>query len=348
MEFFGYHLKITSKKDLMDSVEGTITNLAPLGLTHLVMEINNNFQFNSHPEISASDITAEDLSIACDRLNKEGIEVIPLYNCIGHQGWETRNSLLIAHPEFDETPHIPDDKLLASVHEKVGDKWMSTYTPAWCCNEPKVYEVVIPALDELVDATKCKTIHLGMDEIFLFGQCDRCKGMNPADLFRDNLLLLYNHFKKKGVKVMIWGDRLLNAKKLLGEDATHRARYEKDFENVGTSACIDQLPKDIIICDWHYRNEATYPSAHELLSHGFEVIPSCWYSPTAAEAFWNASLKTATDLNCRKLLPGMLVTGWTIRDVKTIFTLPNDQLTTQEQSLLKTFNVVASKMKEYI
>jgi hypothetical protein len=348
MQFFGYHFRPLNNQDLMDSVDGVISHLAPLGLTHLVIEINNSFKFVSHPEISCSDITAKDLRSVCDKLQSIGIEVIPLYNCIGHQGWKTRNSLLIAHPEFDESPHIPDEKLIAEVHERVGDKWLSTYTPAWCCNEPKVYDVVIPALDELVDATKCKTIHLGMDEIFLFGQCERCKGMNPADLFRDNLLLLYNHFKQKGIKIMIWGDRLLNAKKLLGEDGARRARYTKDFENVGTSDCIEQLPKDIILCDWHYDKEDVYPSAKELMSHDYTIIPSCWYKPDAAEAFWEASRKQSIELDKKELLPGMLVTGWQMRNVKTLFSLPKDQLTSKEQLLLTTFNVVAQKMKEYL
>ncbi|MBO5851721.1 MAG: hypothetical protein J6R29_05275 [Clostridia bacterium] len=347
MKIFGYHFRAENEQGLIDSVDGAIKYLAPLGLTHLIIEINNAFRFKSHPEISSSNITASTLSNCCDKLRNANIEPIPLYNCIGHQGWKYRNSLLKAYPEFDETPDIPDEKLIAPVHERVGYKWLSTYTPAWCCNEPKVYDVVIPALDELAKATKCKTIHLGMDEIFLFGQCERCKGLDPADLFRDNLIMLYNHFKEKGVSVMIWGDRLLNATKLLGEDGPHRARYEKDFENVGTSKCISEIPKDIIICDWHYKLEETYPSSHELLSHGFEVWPSCWFSETSAEAFWNYSLKTAKELNKEHLLPGMLVTGWGIRPINSLFSAKHKDLNEKEQQILKTFERVSKLIKDY-
>lgn len=347
MNFFGYHFRPSNAQDLADSVEGAIKYLAPLGVNHLVIEINNAFKFVSHPEISCSDITAEDLKTACDKLKDVGIEVIPLYNCIGHQGWDSRNSFLKAYPEFDEAPHIPDEKLMAEVHERVGDKWLATYTPAWCCNEPKIYDVILPALDELVEATNCKTIHLGMDEIFLFGQCERCKGMKPADLFRDALLRFYNYFNQKGIKVMIWGDRLLNAQKLLGEDGPKRARYTKDFENVGSSDCIDQLPKDIILCDWHYDKEEVYPSAHELMSHGYTIIPSCWYKPDAAESFWDASVKASKTLDKKELLPGMLVTGWQMRNIKDLFTLPKEELSNKEQSILETFKRVAKKMKEY-
>ena len=146
---------------------------------------------------------------------------------------------------------------------------------------------------------------------------------------------------------MIWGDRLLNAQKLLGEDGPKRARYKKDFENVGSSDCIDQLPKDIILCDWHYDKEEVYPSAHELMSHGYTIIPSCWYKPDAAESFWDASVKASKTLDKKELLPGMLVTGWKIRNIKDLFTLPKEELSNIEQSILETFKRVAKKMKEY-
>ena len=346
MKMFGYHFITNTAENLIGNTEGAIKHLAPLGVTHLVIEINNGFKFESHPEISSGDITAEVLSECCDKLRAAGIEPIPLYNCVGHQGWSKRNSFLLAYPEFDETPDIPDDRLVAKVHERVGNKWLSTYTPAWCSNEPKIYDVVLPAIDELIKASGCKTVHLGMDEIFLYGQCPRCEGMNPADLFRDSLLKFYNYYKSKGINVMIWGDRLLNATKLIGEGGAHRARYTKDFENVGTSLCIDELPKDIIICDWHYDLEETYPSASELLSHGYTAWPSCWFNPEAAETFFDATLSAAESLGCKTRMPGMLVTGWDIRPLDKLFTLCESELSEREQNILKTFPRIAARMKQ--
>ena len=346
MKTFGYHLIARNAKDLEKNVNGAIKYLAPLGVTHLVFEIDNSFAFESHPEISSGDITAENLKKASARLRKVGIEPIPLYNCVGHQGWKERNSLLKAYPEFDEAPHIPDENLIAKDHVKEGDRWLSTYTPAWCCNEPKIYEVVLPAIDELVEAMDARTVHLGMDEIFLFGQCDRCRGMKPAELFRNSLMRFYDHYKEKGVEVMIWGDRLLDAAKLIGEGGNHRARYTKDFENVGTALCIDSLPKDIIICDWHYDLEEKYPSVKELLSHGYRVLPSCWYDPDAAEAFRRGAVETAEELGCADRLLGMMVTGWDIRPLDDLFECPLSDLDTREQSVRKTFPRIAEKMAE--
>ena len=347
MKLFGYHFIVRNKEELEKNVLGAVKYLAPLGVTHLVIEINNSFAFTSHPEISTADITREDLRKAAKALCEVGIEPIPLYNCVGHQGWKERNSLLKAYPEFDEAPHIPDEGLVAKEHIREGDLWLTTYTPAWCSNEPKIYDVVLPVIDELVEALEAKTVHIGMDEIFLYGQCKRCRGMDPANLFRDSLMKFYDYYKEKGIDVMIWGDRLLNAKKLIGEDGPRRARYTKDFENVGTSACIDELNKDIIICDWHYDLEEEYPSAHELLSHGYTVVPSCWYRPVGSIAFWNATLDAAKKLRKEGNLPGMLVTGWGIRPIDDLFGLSDDKLDEREINLRKTLVDVSVTMKDY-
>ena len=347
MKMLGYHFKAVSAELLSENTLGAVKHLAPLGVTHIVIEINNNFKFESHPEISSGDITKELLSECCRKLRAAGIEPIVLYNCIGHQGWNYRNSLLKAYPEFDETPDIPDEKLVAKVHERVGDKWLATYTPAWCCNEPKIYEVVIPAIEELVEASECRTVHLGMDEIFLFGQCRRCRGMKPSELFRENLMMLYEHFKKKGIGVMIWGDRLLDAEKLIGEGGAWRARHIKDFENVGTSECIDELAKDIVICDWHYDKEDDYPSVPELLDHGYTVWPSCWFNSEAALAFWDSSVETAKKMGCLDRLAGMLVTGWDIRNLNTLFTSPIEELNEPERKMRVTLPLVVEKIKQY-
>jgi hypothetical protein len=41
---------------------------------------------------------------------QNGIRLIPLFNCLGHQSWaKNTGALLKKHPEFDETPQIPAD-----------------------------------------------------------------------------------------------------------------------------------------------------------------------------------------------------------------------------------------------
>jgi len=324
----------TVAQALLGNVNGAIEYLAPLGVKYLILEFNNGFISKSHPEISDGDVSPELLKECCAKLRAAGIEPIPLYACMGHQGWNSRNGFLKAYPEFDETPHIPDEHF----HNVT-----PYYTPQWCGNDMGVYGIVLPVIDEIVEAMQCKYFHMGMDEIFLFGHCDRCKGMTPAELFRQNVMMVYNHLKEKGVQLMIWGDRLLNATKLLGEEKGTKRNY--DFETLGVSDCIDELPKDIIVCDWHYGVEEEYPSVTELLTHDYTVWPSCWYNTEAGETFWKDANRQAKALAREDQLPVMLVTGWALRPLDLIFTQPEENLTANEQQVKKTLLRIGEILK---
>ena len=65
------------------------------------------------------------------------------------------------------------------------------------------------------------------------------------------------------------------------------------------------IPKDIIVCDWHYEKRAEYPSVPLLLERGFRVWPSGWRPLEAARAL---SEYARQEKNPRML--GYLCTTW--------------------------------------
>ena len=70
-------------------------------------------------------------------------------------------------------------------------------------------------------------------------------------------------------------------------------------------ALVDLVPKDIILCDWHYAKLTNYPSVPFLLKKGFRVWPSGWQPLEAAVAF---SAFARQQKNPRLL--GYLATTW--------------------------------------
>jgi hypothetical protein len=71
----------------------------------------------------------------------------------------------------------------------------------------------------------------------------------------------------------MWGDRLIDGKKYdFGE-------WESAVN--GTAPAIDMIPKDIIICPWHYEPRESYPSIPMFLEKGFRVLPAGWRSVEA-------------------------------------------------------------------
>jgi hypothetical protein len=108
-----------------------------------------------------------------------------------------------------------------------------------------------------------------MDEVFLIGSefCPRCKGKDPAELFAKSVNDIYQHLvKERGVEMLMWGDRFLDGA------ATGYGEWEASMNN--THPAIDLVPKDIIMCDWHYERMKSYPSIPLFLNKGFRVLPT--------------------------------------------------------------------------
>jgi len=201
------------------------------------------------------------------------VRLIPLLNCIGHQSWAAdTGGLLRAHPEIDETPgKYPDNK--------------GIYCRSWCTSNPDSHRIVFGMIDELIKAFKTDAVHVGMDEIFLIGDkdCPRCKGKNPGELLANAINKFHDHIvKKRKCEMMMWGDRLLNGKE------TGYGEWEAAAN--GTETAIDKIPKDIVLCDWHYEKRASYPSIPLFINKGFRVWPGGWRNADASEAFVKYSL----------------------------------------------------------
>jgi hypothetical protein len=166
-----------------------------------------------------------------------------------------------------------------------------------------VNQLVYDLIDELVDAFQADAFHVGMDEVFILGQCPRCKGKDNAKLFATAVNDLHAHLVgKRKLQMLMWGDRLLDGK------ATGYGEWEAS-EN-GTFPAIDRIPKDIIVCDWHYETRyndapAVYPSVALFQQKGIRVWPSAWKSDENVQLLVDASQRKRTDR-----MMGYLATTW--------------------------------------
>ena len=97
--------------------------------------------------------------------------------------------------------------------------------------------------------------------------------------------------------MLMWGDRLLDA------ETTGYSRWEASDND--TAGAVDLIPKDIVICDWHYGKRESYPSIAHFTGKGFRVWPAGWHDPEATRALMQAA---RADQSGRVL--GFLVTTW--------------------------------------
>lgn len=266
--WIGLHMLAPAPENLPLLTRGIADALAPMGFNQLIFEVNYSFQYRSHPKLvfgnawSAAQI--RELAAHC---RGHGIRLIPQFNCVGHQSWATTTQpLLLKYPELDETPDIPKEN-------------PDIYCRSWCPLHPKVNGIIFALLDELIDAFQSDAFHVGMDEVFLIAsdQCPRCRGKDPAELFARAVLDLYGHLSERQNQTMLmWGDRLLDSA------TTGYGRWEAS-EN-GTAPAIDRIPKEIIVCDWHYERREDYPSLPLFQQKGFRVWPTGWRDVEASRA----------------------------------------------------------------
>ena len=284
----GVHLMLGS--DLQaGALQEQLPKLAASGVNALVLETDYNFEFKSHPELSSPDCVTQARAhkLAADA-RRLGIRLIPEINCLGHQSWsKTTLSLLKKHPEFDETPgQFPNNT--------------NIYCRSWCPQNPDVNKVVFALVDELVDGFETDAFHAGMDEVFIIASehCPRCKGGDPAKLFAKAVNDFHQHIvKERKWEMFLWADRLLDAK-TMGYGEWESARN-------GTAGAVDLIPKDIVLCDWHYELRTNYPSVPFLVEKGFHVWPASWKSLPAARAFSEFARQQKSGL-----VVGYLCTTW--------------------------------------
>jgi len=242
-------------------------DLKPMGVNTMVLMVDYGYEYESHPELRAKNpLSKSDVRKLVEACKDAKIQIIPQINLLGHQSvHETVNPLLREYPEFDETPHI-------QMPEKY--KWPNDdglYCKSYCPLHPEVHDVVFALVDEVFEAS---AFHAGMDEVFYLGDdhCPRCAGIDKAKLFSDEVWRIRNHLMHKGQKLWIWGDRLIDGK------ATGLGMWEASMNN--TARAIDMIPKDVVICDWHYErpdHTAPYFAMHQL-----DVVTCPYRNPDVA------------------------------------------------------------------
>ncbi len=241
--------------------------LGPGGINTLVLRVDYNYNYKSHPELRIEDpLTKKQVKRLVRTARKFDMRLIPQINLLGHQSWQgSPGKLLEVYPGFDETPSVelPEDY-----------KWPNEdglYCKSYCPLHPDIHEIVFALVDEITEVFEADAFHAGMDEVFYIGmeECPRCKGKDPAVLFSGEVNLISEHLQEKGKELWIWGDRLIDGR-------TSGLGMWEASEN-GTHTALGVVDRNVVICDWHY--ERADPTAALFALNGYRVITCPWRRP---------------------------------------------------------------------
>ncbi len=289
--------------EVVDEFVNFIDNeLSSAGLNLLILRVDYGYKYKSHPELTDKNPLSEnDIKKLVAVCRKNNIRIIPQVNQLGHQSWHsTPGKLLEVYPEFDETPSV-------KLPEEGTYEWPNSdglYCKSYCPLHPEVHKIVFDIVDEICEVFETDAFHAGMDEVFYIGHkdCDRCYGKDPAELFAGEVTTIRNHLNENGKELWIWGDRLIDGK------TTGLGIWEASFNN--THRAIDLIPKDVVICDWHY--ERPDPTAVLFAAKGLSVLTCPWQNAKNAveqEKMTREFIAGATK-EMKPRYKGMLQTVW--------------------------------------
>jgi hypothetical protein len=256
--------------DLDEFIRFIKDDLVPRYVNTLILRVDFGYQYTSHPELTDENaLSAGDVKKLVKACKKGNIRLIPQINLLGHQSWAGKvNNLLRVYPEFDETPYV---KMPENYQWPNAD---GLYCKSYCPLHPGVHKVVFDLVDEICKAFEADAFHAGMDEVFYIGHdsCSRCQGRDKAELFAGEVTAIRNHLADNNLQLWIWGDRLIDGK------TTGMGMWEASLNN--TYRAVDMIPKDVMICDWHYERADQTPVYFAM--KGFQVVTCPWRMPEVA------------------------------------------------------------------
>jgi len=289
----GFHVLVESSK-AAEALIGEIPALAARGVNLLIVEVDYFYEYVSHPELRGKDpVSAATIKRIVGLCRTHGIRLVPEFQSLGHQSWDEKTyPLLVKYPHLDESPG-------KYAGNKGQDPWGTDfYCRSWCPLHPDVQPIITDLYDELIDVFEADALHVGMDEVFIIADadCPRCAGKPTSELFARAVNDAHDHIvKKRGKEMMMWADRLIDG------EATGYGLWEASKN--GTHPAIDMIPKDIIMCDWHYERSyekqgtkrATFPSVRIFIDKGFRVLPTSFRDVKVVKMFIDQSLAVPSD-----------------------------------------------------
>jgi hexosaminidase len=272
----GFHLDLRIQVMKMDALKIFAKKLSEQGINTLVMEWEATYPFEKHPLIpNKYAYTKEEIRSFISYCSSIGIDVIPLQQSFGHVEYILRNE------RYKDLREDQKDYSQVCPMEEEGDKKLFT-----------------DLFTELAATHPSKYFHIGGDETYLLGHCDKCKAKaakeGTSKLYIDHIKMLCDIVISLGKIPVMWADIALKHPEAL-----------------------QLLPKQTILVDWNYGWDMNNFGDHQkLVESGFEV----WGAPSIRShpdnyfiTEWEKHFKNIRDFIpvCRQLgYKGIIMTSW--------------------------------------
>jgi hypothetical protein len=264
-----------------------VRQIARLKMNALYLYLENSFQFPFDPMVggkrSMTPAQARELDAYAAR---HGIQVIPMLNVLGHA---------------NETLGLERYRSLAEVPKGQN---CDAFTPGqFCPTNPAALRFVEKMIAELSTCFRSEIIHVGGDEAGHLGACPRCaekaRKRGKPRLFADYFNAISRAAAKRGRRIGIWGDMLLN--------------HRPEGPGADKKHTIDLLDRGIVVYDWHY-DSGSPESLRYFAGRDAQVVASSSTQVFICNCVWPEQELNEARLfgDCKRAgARGALLTNWT-------------------------------------
>lgn len=288
----GFHLDLRIQVMTMPALKKFVDHLGNKGINTIIMEWEGSYPFVKEPLISNRyAYSRAEVTEFIQYCKLKHIQVIPLQQSFGHVEYILRNYKYAALRE--------DQKDFSQV----------------CPSEPELNKELFTTLyADLIKTHNSPYIHIGGDETYLLGHCEKCKKkateIGLSRLYFNHIKMLCDIVVSMGKKPIIWADIAL--------------KYP-DYINL--------LPKQTIFIDWNYGWDLNRFGDHaKLLNSGYEI----WGAPAIRSypdnyflTDWQKHFNNIRDFipMSRKLnYKGIVMTSWSTSGVYSSLFESEDEL----------------------
>jgi len=286
--FRGLKVYLPSPHDL-ESFYKTVDMLLYYRYNTIIIEVGGAMEYKRHPEINSAWIEyCKDMGQYPER----AIEVQNMFdwakNSIhfenGGGSFLTQDTVrgLVQYCKerglevMPEVPSLSHSDYLLMPHPELAERKNDPYPDTYCPSNPDSYKLLFDVLDEVIDVFEPSIVHIGHDEYYSIGICERCRGKDAAEIYAQDIKRIYDYLKSRNIRTMLWAEKLINAIGKAGQPyggSEYRYRYPDgkiEIKRPATYRSIDLIPRDIITHHWYWSIREGFDD--EYLKRGFELV----------------------------------------------------------------------------
>jgi len=275
--FRGVHVALPFRAELPFLKKFIREIVVPMRYNTVIIQVCAAMRYDNFPEINEAWLTAIDNYkkglwpkpahygfIGGDVLEKSevrelcayirffGLEIIPEIQSLSHAQYLTTAYPFLAEGRYRTMKIESTDLYMADTMPP------PFYPHNMCPLYGDYYKYVLGVADEVIETIQPEHyVHMGHDEGYYFGECEKCCQEIPGKLFTEEVTKLNDYIRSKNLTMMIWSD-------MLQSEYFHDRCYS-------TPEAINWLPKDIVLLDftWYFHPELDLED--KLVEKGFQV-----------------------------------------------------------------------------